>query len=58
MRMRAAVIMDGYTTMQDSRKQARQSFFVEMVDLHFRDQVMRGCRLSPIPLQLSRGTRP
>lgn len=40
--MRAAVIMEGYTTMQDSRKQARQSFFVEMVDLHFRDQFIRG----------------
>ena len=40
--MRAAVIMEGYTAMHDSRKQARQSFFVEMVDLHFRDQFMRG----------------
>jgi len=37
-----AIIMDGYTAMQEHRKAAKEGFFAEMTALPFADQVFRG----------------
>jgi len=37
-----AIIMDGYTAMQDNRKIAKEGFFAEMTILPFHDQVFHG----------------
>jgi len=33
----------GYTAMQDNRKECKESYFADMVDLAFFNQVTRGC---------------